>query len=255
MVVQNATEDVRFVDNAMVTDRMHVRFYAGMKLITSSGDAIGTICIMDTISRSFDESRVTILKDLAKQVIALLESEVRNEILTQSAGSVESVVLDERRANGMDGDQSPGLSHSPLRPLSLNDEVEKAFDLFSSEANAKGVELNSNIAEDLYVKFDDDIFNLVLKTAIFNGIKFCIYGGSVKVEAWKTSVHILISITENGAGMEPDRVQQLLDTSSASGSVLGLTACKRLLEAENGHMDILSEKGLGTTVTLTFPIG
>ena len=59
----------------------------------------------------------------------------------------------------------------------LDDEAERLFDPFASEANAKGVELASNVSKDLRV--DLDIVWMVLKTTIFNGIKYCILGVSV----------------------------------------------------------------------------
>ncbi len=252
MVVQNATEDERFNDNAMVREKMHVRFYAGMPLVSSSGVAFGTLCIMDTIPRAFDESRVTILKDFAQQIVTLVQSEVIAEI------QAEQLNLDTQILGGIDATRTgegnrPRPKRKQAEPISIQDEVENVFDLFFDEANAKGVELGADIADDLALRFDREVFSLALRTAVFNGIKFCIYGGSVKVDAWKTARHILISVSDTGAGMEPERVQQILSSGVSADAVLGLIACRRLLEAEKGRIDILSEKGMGTSVTMTFP--
>lgn len=55
LVVEDATRDVRFQRNPLVTGSPHVRFYAGYPLSIDGVNRIGSLCIIDTKSRSFDE--------------------------------------------------------------------------------------------------------------------------------------------------------------------------------------------------------
>lgn len=48
MTVPDATADPRFVDNPLVTGELHIRFYAGMPLITDDGVVLGSLCVLDT---------------------------------------------------------------------------------------------------------------------------------------------------------------------------------------------------------------
>ncbi len=74
MVVQDATEDVRFKDNALVTGEPFIRFYAGAPLQSPLGHKLGTLCIIDTKPRaSFSESSRRNLTDLAALVLDKLE--------------------------------------------------------------------------------------------------------------------------------------------------------------------------------------
>ena len=68
MVVEDALLDERFHDNPLVTGEPHIRFYAGHPLRTLSGLALGTLCIIDRVPRTFEQGDVEILADLAGMV-------------------------------------------------------------------------------------------------------------------------------------------------------------------------------------------
>lgn len=249
LVVQNAIEDERFRDSPLVRDKMQIRFYAGVPLHRESDEPFGTLCVMDTIPRTFDEGRLTILRDLSRQIVEHLEIEVRNRVLVESAMAAKEAEGPHNLLFGRTRSLSCRPNDHDSEP-SLEDEIDRIFDLFSSEASAKGVELVSNIPEDLRVAFDRDALWMVLCTTIFNGIRYCVLGGSVKVEAWKSARHLLVSISDSGAGMPSERVEKVLGENPA---ISRLAACRRLLESNNGQMDILTEKGMGTTISLTLP--
>jgi GAF domain-containing protein len=51
MVIPDATQDVRFKDNPLVTGGLKVRFYAGAPLISPEGPKLGSLCIIDFKAR------------------------------------------------------------------------------------------------------------------------------------------------------------------------------------------------------------
>ena len=73
LTVNNAPEDPRFHTNPLVTSQPHVRFYAGVPLITPSGHALGTLCVMDSIPRTLTKEQQDSLGILARQTVSLLE--------------------------------------------------------------------------------------------------------------------------------------------------------------------------------------
>jgi diguanylate cyclase (GGDEF)-like protein/PAS domain S-box-containing protein len=73
MIVPDATRDLRFADNPLVTEEPHVHFYAGAPLITSAGYALGTICVIDMQPRTLEAAQIQALEALSRQVVTLLE--------------------------------------------------------------------------------------------------------------------------------------------------------------------------------------
>jgi two-component sensor histidine kinase len=72
-VIPDATNDPRFSCNPLVTGGPHLRFYAGAVLETAQGLPLGTVCVLDHVSRSLTEEQSFTLKTLAAQVMSQLE--------------------------------------------------------------------------------------------------------------------------------------------------------------------------------------
>ncbi len=75
MVVNDASQDSRFSDNPLVTGDPNISFYAGVPLVTRSGQALGTLCVLDKKPREhFSTDDKQMLKDLAASVMTEIES-------------------------------------------------------------------------------------------------------------------------------------------------------------------------------------
>ncbi len=72
-LITNASEDDRFAANPLVTGEPNIRFYAGAPLITPEGVALGTLCAIDTVPRSFSDQQKLALQALARSVVGTLE--------------------------------------------------------------------------------------------------------------------------------------------------------------------------------------
>jgi GAF domain-containing protein len=73
MVVPDAKQDERFVDNPLVTGPPYIRFYAGAPLKAENGRRIGTLCVIDIVPRtgltSWREKKLVELADRAVEAM------------------------------------------------------------------------------------------------------------------------------------------------------------------------------------------
>lgn len=75
--VRDASCDPRFAESPLVTGPPGIRFYAGTPLLTTEGEAIGTLCVIDRQARVLTESQRVGLESLGQLTIHLLESRLR----------------------------------------------------------------------------------------------------------------------------------------------------------------------------------
>ena len=68
LIVSDATKDERFSSNPLVTHAPHIRFYAGAPMRETSGQPIGTLCLIDSVARDFSAKEQQELREFADMV-------------------------------------------------------------------------------------------------------------------------------------------------------------------------------------------
>lgn len=86
-VIRDASRDIRFSRNPLVTDDPKIRFYAGAPLIAPDDCALGTLCVVDQVPRELTPEQAEALGILGRHVIHLLENRRRlNNLERKLAG-------------------------------------------------------------------------------------------------------------------------------------------------------------------------
>lgn len=88
-VVPDAAMDARFKDNPLVLGDPNMRFYAGIPLLVSGGQAVGTVCVIDTVQRELDDEQVVALRLIAREVEQKIERRARLKSSTIAAREAE----------------------------------------------------------------------------------------------------------------------------------------------------------------------
>ena len=71
--IGDTLEDERFRDNPLVTGDPRIRFYAGTPLVTGDGQALGTLCVIDTKPRELSPAQKKALATLGRQVMRQID--------------------------------------------------------------------------------------------------------------------------------------------------------------------------------------
>jgi len=72
--VEDASRDMRFAGNPLVTDKPDIRFYAGSPLLSEEGHALGTLCVIDRKPRQLDEHQRASLRTIGRLASELLRN-------------------------------------------------------------------------------------------------------------------------------------------------------------------------------------
>lgn len=89
MTVPNAEDDERFKDNPYVINEPNIKFYAGMPLVTDSGFALGTLCVLDHQPGTISEDQKRALRHLSNQVMRLMEANLKRIELEEKQKVIE----------------------------------------------------------------------------------------------------------------------------------------------------------------------
>lgn len=122
---------------------------------------------------------------------------------------------------------------------------------------SKGIEIETDIAENVTVNADQELLSLVWNNLFSNAFKFTEAGGTVTVSLTSTPHHAIVKVSDTGCGMSPDVGAHIFekfyqgDTShSAKGNGLGLALVKRVVDIMHGEIGVESAVGAGTTFTV-----
>jgi len=150
-------------------------------------------------------------------------------------------------------------------PFELMPLLEGVIDLHAPNAASRGLALRMRVASALPAMAlgDSDRLAQVLGNLVSNAIKFT-DEGAVEVEARVDSDHrLVLAVTDTGPGIDPDARDQLFRpftqaeaaaTRRHGGTGLGLAICRRLVDAMNGEIDLVSEPGHGSRFSVRLPL-
>ena len=148
--------------------------------------------------------------------------------------------------------------------VSLNAVINNVISLIQSKAGQKKIAVENHVPKNLVpVKADRDKLTQIFVNLLDNAVKFTPDGGLVAIDAKEEGAFIIVSVLDTGIGVPSSEIARLgerfyrVDRSRSrelGGTGLGLSIVKHLMIAHGGRMEIESQLGKGTKVSLFFPV-
>ncbi|MCL6558767.1 MAG: PAS domain-containing protein [Firmicutes bacterium] len=132
--------------------------------------------------------------------------------------------------------------------------------LVESEAFMRKIEINSDTAMDIPpILGDSEQLKQVLLNIIKNAFDALSDGGKIFAQtSWdRHNGYVRVAIRDTGAGMDEQTLANMFDpffTTKESGTGLGMFICKKIIDNHGGRIEVRSEPGRGTTVTVLLPL-
>ncbi len=148
--------------------------------------------------------------------------------------------------------------------VNLNKIFKEIYDAMYPQVFKKDIELQMHISEEIqkyFILLDGFRLKQVLINLIANAIKFT-DKGFVAFRSSKSEDHILFFIQDTGIGIPKNKLSKVFDpfvqaedtlARKYGGTGLGLAISKNLVKLMGGTIEINSEEGKGTVITLKFP--
>ena len=153
----------------------------------------------------------------------------------------------------------------PFKPqkISFVDICRNILETLKPNADSKNITINFSALDEIIIYADSDMLKTVLRNLVSNAIKFTNKGGVININAVENSGNVIVSVSDNGIGIEPNDLKKLFDisqvlttkgTADETGTGLGLFLCKDFIEKHGGKIWVESEVGKGSDFKFTLPI-
>ncbi len=140
-----------------------------------------------------------------------------------------------------------------LSPVELPEFLGGIRTLLSSEFETAGLDLSVDEGMPC-VRADQDLLKQLLVNLLLNSLSASEAGGRVELAAKQTGGAIRLTVTDQGKGIDPairDDVLKPYVTGRPDGHGLGLSIVKRIVDEHGWSLELNSELGKGTQVTIS----
>jgi two-component system phosphate regulon sensor histidine kinase PhoR len=152
-----------------------------------------------------------------------------------------------------------------LEGVTVSDVVAHVLPVFESKAKEKNLKIDNIFPEDLSpIHADRDRLAQILMNILDNAVKYTPEGGHVAISAHEADKdYVVIQVMDTGIGIPKSEIPRLGErfyrvdktrSRELGGTGLGLSIVKHLMKAHKGKIEIESKMGVGTTVSLYFPL-
>ena len=177
----------------------------------------------------------------------------------ERAKSLLALVNDLLEINKIEG----GKVAQKMELVRAADVIKKTVDFLRPEANKKKISFRLKLSEKLPpLRADVQDMEKLFTNLISNAIKYNKENGSITVETTTDDTFIGFHVKDTGIGISRDDLPRIFDdffrienkqTSKISGTGLGLTIAKKIIDSHFGHIEVESQPNKGSTFSVYLP--
>lgn len=195
--------------------------------------------------------------------LQLLERDIQNSTGSREdlLGSVKVIKSEIRRLDHTVHDLLAAAR--PIKPNVQGSDptrlLEETFQIFEEEINQNKITLKKSFAVKVpKIVVDEYQVKQAFSNIIKNALEAMPHGGILKVSIFQTGDDVKIAFEDNGEGIAKEVLTKIFEpyfTTKANGSGLGLMISYRIIKNHGGKIEVESEAGVGTTFTISLPLG
>lgn len=183
-----------------------------------------------------------------------LSVEKRNEytfLLSEAISSLTNLVTNILKLNKI---ENQGIIQK--EKFSLDEQIRYCILAFEDKIDEKNIKINVDLDE-VSVKSDRALLEIVWNNLISNAIKYTSYGGNIGIDLKKDENSIIVRVSDDGCGMSRDVKKHIFDkfyqgdsSHSQEGNGLGLALVKQVVNMLDYKIDVESSLGKGSEFTV-----
>jgi signal transduction histidine kinase len=149
-----------------------------------------------------------------------------------------------------------------MKKLDFSSLIKEIVQELTPVANGKEQSLITKIESNIVVEADGQRLEQILNNLLSNAMKFTPGGGKINIKAGKNNNDVIVEVKDQGKGISQEEKRKLFrpyyrvpaDRRRYSGSGLGLSITKQLVELHGGRIWVDSELGEGSTFGFSLPL-
>ncbi len=142
--------------------------------------------------------------------------------------------------------------------IAVADLLDSVVPLFQVQWDKKAIRCIREIPSDLYVFADYGQMKQVLVNLLLNAMDAIGQKGTIRIAAKEKGSQVSLFIEDSGKGIPADKIDSIFDpfyTDKKDGTGLGLPLSLQYMKENDGDLQVRSQSGRGTVVTMILPKG
>ena len=144
-----------------------------------------------------------------------------------------------------------------LAPVDLAELLRQSAGLLAASARRQGVDVALDAPPELVADADANLIKQAVLNVTRNALQAMPGGGSLRLALVQNGRRVEVRVADTGGGIAPEHLDRIFDpffTTKPDGTGLGLSIVHGIVQRHGGEVDVESDVGRGTTVTLRLPL-